>query len=271
MRKLLRANFYCLRRSKLLWLCFLGAFVLSAFFMVQLSGGDAELPSLDMAILQVFPFLPILYAAFISLFLGLDYQDGTMRNKLVIGHARGAVYLSALTTGIVGCFAILLGWFAGGMIGIVRLGWFVAPTKALLLYAAAILLLTAAEAAILTLVAMLVTNRAVSSVVSILLIFALLLLSSTLYNALCEPELAASAVATGNGFEFGAPQPNADYVSGVRRVIYQFIIDALPTGQAILLANQELARPALSLCASACIVLLTVAVGMIIFRRKDLK
>lgn len=33
--------------------------------------------------------------------------------------------------------------------------------------------------------------------------------------------------------------------------MYQFAVDALPTGQAILLANQELTHPGLSLAASA--------------------
>lgn len=39
--------------------------------------------------------------------------------------------------------------------------------------------------------------------------------------------------------------------AGTLRTVYQFAVDALPTGQAILLANQELTHPGLSLAASA--------------------
>ena len=101
--------------------------------------------------------------------------------------------------------------------------------------------------------------------------FGLIVVGSVFYNALCEPEMASAAVMTANGFEVGEPEPNPNYVSGALRTVYQFIVDALPTGQAILLANQGLAHPAVSLCASVGIVLLSGAVGMAIFKRKDLK
>lgn len=96
-------------------------------------------------------------------------------------------------------------------------------------------------------------------------------LGSVIYNALCEPEFASAAVMTVNGFEIGEPLPNPSYVSGALRDVYQFAVDALPTGEAILLANQELARPVLSLCASAALTLLVSAAGIALFRWKNLK
>lgn len=77
MLKLLRADFFCLRRSRAFWLCAAAAFVLSSVYMLQASGDSAQ--TLEQHLLQVFPFLPILHAAFVSLFLGLEYQDGTLR------------------------------------------------------------------------------------------------------------------------------------------------------------------------------------------------
>ena len=269
MLKLLRADFFCLRRSRAFRLCAAAAFALSAVYMIQADGGSVQ--TLEQHLLQVFPFLPIFHAAFVSLFLGLEYQDGTLRNKLIVGHSRGHVYLSRLLVSVTGCFGILLAWALSALAGIPKLGWFAAPTGTLLLAAAVILLLTAALAAILTMLCMLLTNRAVSAVTSILLMFGLLALVSFFYNALCEPEMASSAIMTANGFEVGEPTPNPDYISGVLRTVYQFAVDALPTGQAILLANQELAHPGLSLAASGGLVLLCSAAGMLVFRRKDLK
>ena len=99
----------------------------------------------------------------------------------------------------------------------------------------------------------------------------LLLLGSVLYNALWEPEYLTGMVMTANGIEMGEAQPNPNYISGTLRTVFQFLVDTLPTGQSILLANQELGRPGLSLAASGAIVLLCSGCGVATFRRKDLK
>ena len=92
MRNLLRANFSRLWKSKALWLCAAGAFAFSAAFLLGLRADPEGGTTLDEAFGQVFPFLPLLYAAFLSLFLGVEYQDGTLRNKIIAGHARWKVY-----------------------------------------------------------------------------------------------------------------------------------------------------------------------------------
>lgn len=155
MAKLLQANFFRLRRSWPLLLCMSGAFALSVIFMLNMFRSSSESHSLDAAFLQLFPFLPILHAAFISLFLGVEYQDGTLRNKLIAGHSRAAVYFSSLIAAMAGCMAILLAWLLSAAVGAACFGWFRTPLPGLLLSAAVILLLTAAIAAILTLFAML--------------------------------------------------------------------------------------------------------------------
>ena len=271
MRKLMRANLYRLWRSRALWLCAAGAFALFAAFLLGVHASEGGVTTLDDMFMQIFPFLSILHAAFTSLFLGAEYQDGTLRNKIVAGHSRWKVYGAYLVTATAGCFIIVLGWLAGCAVGALRFGWFTMPARAMLLVMAVILLLTAALTAVFTLVALLLPNRAVSAVASIVLAFMLILAGSFFYNALTEPEMSQSAVATENGFEYGGPVPNPYYITGGRRAVYQFAADALPTGQAIQLANRELTRPALSMAASVGIVLLCFAVGTAFFRRKDLK
>ena len=39
-------------------------------------------------------FIGIVMAVFCSLFIGTEYSEGTIRNKIIIGQKRGAVYLS---------------------------------------------------------------------------------------------------------------------------------------------------------------------------------
>lgn len=269
MRNLLRSNFYRLHRSRSLLLCMIGAFVIAVCFLLKLSDGDDH--SLDDLFLQTLPFLPIAYAVFVSLFLGVEYQEGLLRNKLIAGRSRTCVYLTSFAAALTGCLAILAAWALSAGVGVISFGWFRTSAAELLMQAGTIILLTSAMAAILTLAAMLIPNRAVSAVVSILLALGLLVLGSVFYNALCEPEFYSGAILTANGFEIGDPTPNPNYISGSLRTVYQLLVDILPSGQAILLANHELGQPVLSMCASACIVLLTSTAGMAIFERKDLK
>lgn len=41
-------------------------------------------------------FIGILSAIFCSLFTGTEYSDGTIRNKIVVGHSRISIYLSLI-------------------------------------------------------------------------------------------------------------------------------------------------------------------------------
>jgi len=270
--KLLRSNFFRLRKSSSLLLCMAAVFAASVLFILGVANGDSSEPMVtEEIIMQVFPFLPIAYAVFISLFLGIEYQDGTLRNKIICGHSRYEIYISSAITSAVGCFAILASWALGSVVAIIRFGWFVTPPKELLLYALIVLLLTAAVASILSVMGMLISNRAVSSVTSILLMFGLLMVGSVIYNALCEPEMAAGAIMTANGIDIGDPQPNPNYISGTLRAVLEFLVSTLPSGQAILLANKELEHPLVSICSSVAIILLTSIAGSLVFKRKNLK
>lgn len=271
MSNLIRANFFRLRKNSALLFCMAAALIASVLFIFGVKPDREEMMVTDEIVMQVFPFLPIAYAVFISLFLGVEYQDGTLRNKIICGNSRLGIYLSSATATTVGCFAIMASWALGCVVGVIRFGKFSSSPKELLLSALVMLFMAAATASILTMVGMLFSNRAVSAVASILLVFGLMMVGSVIYNALCEPEFSTAAIMTAGGVKFGEPQPNPDYISGTLRTVLQFLIDALPSGQAILLANGELERPIVSLCSSVGIVLLTDTVGALIFKRKNLK
>ena len=55
------------------------------------------------------------------------------------------------------------------------------------------------------------------------------------------------------------------------RTFCQFLMETMPTGQAILLANQELPQPLLSLGASVVLTVGITLVGLGLFEKKDLK
>ena len=261
MNNLLSANFARLWKDKVFWLCFAAMLACSAGTMLNgcrqasVNAGSGFAYTLDFFYFNLAPLLGLFCAVFISLFLGTEYSDGTVRNKLVVGRSRTAVYLADLTVSFCAALLFMAAWLLGGLVGIPFLGpWKLgAPGLALCLLLAAF------------------TNKAAGAVVSILLFLALLVCASMLYNRLSEPEMFSGVIITAEGMSMGEPTPNPDYISGGVRAAYEFLLDLLPTGQSILLANLELARPLREALCSAFIAGAAALGGLWTFRKKDLR
>ena len=276
MLKLLRANFSRLWKTKIFWgamalLALIGAAIPIKYFLDNRSGASAWTP--DTACFIYAFLVPILLSVLTALFIGSEYSDGTMRNKCVVGHRRGSIYLANLivcmAAGAMLCAAYLLPYLC---LALPLLGHFEAALQTVLLYAGLNLLLTFAFVSCFTLTAMLTQSKAHTAAACILLVFALLLAGVHITSALNEPEYYAAYSYTENGVTVEAPEErNPNYLTGTKRQVYEFLQDFTPGGQAIQLANMRAEHPAQLALYSGAILLLTSCCGILIFRRKDLK
>ncbi len=277
MRKLLNANFSLLWKNTVLWLgmgmmlAFSAAAMLNGCRQAMAEAGSGFQYTLDQYYFNLAPLIGLACAVFTSLFLGTEHSDGTLRNKLVVGHSRGRVYLANLTA----CFAATLlmtaALLAGGLAGIPALGLWCMDGLSLGVYLGLLALAAAALCAIFTLIGMVCPNRATGAVVSMLLFLGLLVAGSMLYNRLTEPELVSGVVITAEGMQMTEPSPNPDYLSGAMRAVYEFLVDFLPTGQCIQIADLSVARPLRMAASSLFITLAVTAGGMFAFQKKNLK
>lgn len=273
MYKILCADLARLRRDMMFWCCLLAATVpvfgcIFTDYRRRLSGYAV---CLDECYFNTLPFLCLMISVAVSFFLGTEYSDGTMRNKLVVGHTRAGIYAAHLLAGTVMGLLITAAALLAGLAGLPLLGPFQMEPSAVAVYVALALLSSAAVSALCTLVGMLSSNKAGTVALSLLLSLGLVLLGSYLYNALCEPELFSGAMMTEQGFQLMPPEPNPEYVGGLRRVVYELVLNALPTGQTILMANLEIAHPLGNAAASALLFAGASGVGMALFSKKDLK
>lgn len=277
MRNLVSAHFARVFKAPLFWLGMAAMLALSAGSMLngcRQAAADANsgfVYTLDQFYFNLAPVLGLFCAVFISLFLGTEYSDGVIRNKLVVGHSRRSIYLADLAA----CFGVSLlfmaAWLAGGLAGLPFLGPWKLNAAALAVCLLVIVLVLAAFTAIFTWVATAFTSKAAGAVLSILLFLGLLVLASMVYNRLCEPEMLSGVVITSEGMQLSEPAPNPDYISGGIRAAYEFFLDLLPTGQSILLANLELARPVRMALCSLLLTAGTACGGCLMFCKKDLK
>lgn len=275
MRKLISADFCRLRRDKVFWIGTLAMLAYTAAVMLFSCRQALRDSSEFQYALDNFYFcyaiiigLPI--AVYVSLFLGTEYSDGTMRNKLVVGHTRSDIYLSHLFTNIAGGLSMLLASLLGGLVGIPFLGtWKMG--KMVLVFLLISILFIISYVAIYTFIGMLCSNKAISAVLTILLFFGLMYLAMYFYYRLSEPEMISGLVITQEGMQMGDPSPNPRHLTGIKREIYQFIVDFLPSGQSGQMQEFNMPHPVRMIVCSVIIAIVTTLGGIFAFERKDLK
>jgi len=286
MRNLLSANFLRLWKSKTFWTALavfavLGAASAVGEFRFQVSvGADLSQPEvaqykalLDRQFFQYASFIGILAATLISLFLGTEYSDGAIRNKIVAGRSRTAIYFAGLIVSFTASALCMAGYMLSCLaVGAPLLGWFTKPASLLVTATGGSVVMLAAFCAIFTFVAMNCSRKSTSVMICLLGVFCLLFAAAYLYSRLDAPEFIAGYEMSVNGQIVAAkPEPNPLFLQGLKRDIYQFLYDLMPTGQGIQYGSLSFTDPARLMTLSLCVTVLSTAGGVALFRKKDLK
>lgn len=275
MRNLLSADFVRLIHDRFFHICLIFMVIVGILgrILVLPGSGQEYVPCLNDGFMGYVPFPGILQAAFCSLFIGRDYSAGTIRNKIMAGHTRSAIYLSnlliCLVAGLLICAAYLLSACA---VGIPLMGFFKnAPVMLLpILYSLAI---SAAFSSVFTLLSMLIHSRSAAVAVSTLGIFALLFVSFFIHGRLQEPEIHPAVIYQDDSGNLITEEsaPNPWYVGGSKRAVMEFLTEFLPTGQTALLLDQDAVPPTRLFIWDAVLILAVTGPGLFLFGRKDLK
>ena len=284
MRNLLSAGFTRLWRSKTLWLSCLVLASMDATTMWTRYNDRRELGVtnfIDGGFFCYVVLIGILAAVVSTLLLGTEYSDGTIRNKVVAGCKRRDIYLANLivcsAASLIMCAAAIV---AGLVVGIPLLGGFHMGAARAILFIVGTLSLALGFTAIFTLLAMLVTNRTISAVAALLL--ALTLMAAGVYidsRMQAGPTIDGLVIHTTD--ELGnidwdnsivEKEPNPLYLpEGPLRNAFDFLHDFTPGGQMMQYAAVSPKRPEIMIQYNAVIVIITTAIGIYLFKRKDLR
>lgn len=307
MMKLLSADFFAMLHTKRLWL---GAAIMAGFAGIDIftlrrdmAQGFYRDLTLDNHILSFTPVLFILLPIVCGLFINTDYHDGTIRNKITVGRTRSSVYLAnLLTVWMVEIFYTVIP-IVVMLIGGIGIGFEDLPSA---LTRGALLLLTiAALAAIATFIATVMTGR--YALVLCALIALGMMFGSQIINQMLESpdtvpdyqDVVMLTDADGNmsyqftdhdGNVYTDPDdiptvPNPNYIREPLRSILRTYNNVSPGGQLWEIVQQghnewdveaqqqvvnETPYWQLTLY-SVCVTVGFTALGLILFRRKDLK
>lgn len=279
MLKLLSANFARLWKDTSFWLCFCALTAFGAVDRIGVSADTMETHSLEEAFWIQALLIGFVLAVFISLFVGAEYENGTIRNKIVSGHFRTEIYLANVIVCIAAGWLMCFGCLAASLlVGIPALGFFQTELSEILLQGLCVFSLSAAYAAIFCFIAMLSTNRTAAAVISILLSFLLLFAGTAVSNRLDQSQyyyLPDASLGIGEIDEVEASEwiLNPDYLQGTERRAYEIAFEVLPGGQSLQLSGMvnENSRYGEMLFASFAWVALSCGCGLVLFRKKDLR
>ncbi len=221
-------------------------------------------------------FLYFAVAALIALFIGTEFSDGTIRNKLLVGHDRHSVYFTELLVSSVANIIIMLLYVASNLLfGVILLNTPNITVENLILKVLMILSSTLVLTSFFTFISLSAANKSVSAVMCLLLSIFMLFGSIYVTGALNEPEIYETSMMydTETGEFVAMPaKKNPNYISGSKRVIFEVINDVHPVSQLFKAATEiDIGNYYRLYIFDFTQILLYAIVGSVIFKKKDLK
>jgi len=281
MSKLLRSDFRRLFRSKLFYLCLIPTAVVMVFALFNNLHylevmENLELP-LDNLLFMGTTVIGFPIAIFTSFFVGTEYSDGTMRNKILVGNSRVSIYLSHfIATSVASLAMLVVGTVFVLFLGVFWMGWFITSPAILIPQILCCLLSVIALNSIIVALAMLIHHKAICAVVCLVITMLMVnIVAPFLWDRLeaAEPMTPEMTYTDTDGVVHVIPEEiNPQYPTGAKRVIMQLCYDTLPTAQMYRYGYDEMPNNIelfplysvlfIGVCSTA---------GVWVYRRRDLK
>lgn len=257
MSRLLPADLYRMFTKKWFWISTLFMFIISVFFIfMQYTAMDYTV-SIDRVLFLPMSFYGVVAAVFVSLFVGEDFSDGVIRNKMIAGRSRTSIYFSNMVASCIGCVTIYLcmvatTWGLGihffeknvttsEIVRFIGLGIFTC-----LVYGSFYCMVT-----------MWTGNRTIAVCLCMILAFVLLFLCLNSNQVLMQEQ-----------YKDGVLNPH--YVSGVKRVLYELLHDLNPSGQAAQLSMMKCLNEVRFALVDLMWVVLNGVLGALVFKKEDI-
>lgn len=213
-----------------------------------------------------------LLTAFVCcVFCGEEYEGGTVRNKITVGHNRNSVYsaqlISCLIAGITMSMAYLI---PSTILDLILLGDFENSFGVLFMYFISGLLCVSACTSLYCMLITAMQKRISGTALTLFVMLVIIYIGIIVGQTLNLPaETAQFPVIDGTVTQIYGENPR--YPKGAYRIFLEYFYDFLPSGQAWqfnTMTAENLPRMAISSCI---IMLLSFLSGVIMFEKKDLK
>lgn len=277
MSNLFRAGMWRLKKNRMFWICMfaVAAYVVFACFSNYNNMQKYDVVySLDETMyLYVVP-IGILISIVLGMFWGTEYSEGTIRNKIISGKSRVQIYLSGLFVSLLtAVFLYLIGLFTVSVLGIPLFGFAKASAAQIVCMEFVGILASMTYASIFYAIAAVCQSKAHTILFCELLAFILMFAGIFLMQKLSAPDMIEQAEFTVEGQLSIVYVENPGYLSGMKREIYAFVRDLLPSGQTMQLMEDINGGVNVVRMIVLAIIdsIASSAAGMFLFCRRDIK
>ena len=273
MSLLLDANFKRLKKSKSLYILIFISMLIAIFkIMFELSETYTDYVVKLEDIIFFYPlYIGFIIAIFTSLFLGVEYTDGVIKNKIMVGHKRVNIYLANLITISFGSLIFYLSYVIISLIiGIPLFGSITISSSKLIVSLISILVILLAYSSIFTFIQMLTYNKIVSTIVNLSLIVIFFLVSFICnWNLINIQDENPNYIDSNGNIYYNDERA---YINNPKWKFYRTLNDINLYSQAneILNGDDKTNYGKLSIYATG-ITVITTTLGLLIFNKKDLK
>ncbi len=275
MYKLLDAGFERIKKNKVFFGCIIATIGIVIFMIISnyldSINYNAQIQISEL-VSNYLPMIGIFIAIFTGLFVGTEYSDGTIRNKIIAGHTKTNIFLSNFIISSMVAILFELVWIV--FVLIIAIPLFGKPTielGKLLITSFDSIMFIIAYCAIFNFISVLSCNKTISAVACILLFFVMLGITVTSINIIQTPPTVQKGEFNPDTGEIGFEEvENPKYPSDAKKAFYQAVVDILPMGQAFSLgAGFETNLYMLPVYSLALIIIFN-GVGVYLFNKKDL-
>ncbi|MDE6474735.1 MAG: ABC transporter permease [Clostridia bacterium] len=278
MIKLLRANFTRLVKSATFWI-FFSAYILYSILTpiiirfvpyTPISESSAEILAFGYGLIGL-PIPAATVAVICSVIFGADFQNGTLKNKIIISYRKSQIYAAnLLTTSIISIALIIVYQLFFCILTLPLFGKITVPAKNIYLLISEGALMVLAYSSIFTFITMTSKNQIAALLISLSLIIVSYFLAIFVFDAVLSipPYIYVDAELFGIPYYKKVPNPELPGKSTLD--FCKFMLDFLPTGQDLQITlNYDFRwQPMLYNLGWICA---TNGAGMLIFNKTNLK
>lgn len=275
MYRLLDAGFERIKKNKVFFGCIFVTIGIAIFMLVSnysdMKNYNAQISTSEL-VSNYLPMIGMFIAIFTGLFVGTEYSDGTIRNKIIAGHKKINIYLSNFIISSIVAIIFQIIWTAFVLIIAVPVfGKPIIELNQLLITSFDSIMFIIAYSAIFNFISVLSCNKTISAVTCILLFFIMLGVTVSAFNIIQTPEtVQQGGLNPDTGVVSFEEVPNPKYPSDSKRQFYQRIVDIIPMGQAFSIGAGLSTNLYMLPVYSMALIIIFNGAGVYLFSKKDL-